>query len=399
MTKARIGATTRIVSEVNKTAIVQTLQTQGPLTLQQLREETGLSPATVNRIVDRLRSDDLIIDAGAATSSGGRPPRLLGFNSRRHSVIAIDIGARKISGNIFDLQGNHLSPHTTVVSIDQNGPDTASEAFEQVAQLCHELFDLAAAQGSPARAIGIGVPGMVRSDSGIVQFAPSVQWWDLPLASLLAERLGIPVVVENDVNLIALAEHRFGAARGCTNSVTFAIGTGVGAGVIINGEVYRGSLGGAGEVGYMLMDVDSLQRPWPGFGDLESRVSGRTLVEQVRETIGSQESELTHPRDALAILRAGDDQVEKLFKEFLDYIAMAVANISVVLNPEVVVFAGGAGVEIVEGLIPHVRARLQGRIPLVPQLRATEVKDVELIGASQVAIEEIQDFSYVTDRS
>lgn len=393
----RSGATTRIVSEVNSTAILEALQSSGPMTLQQIGGATGLSPATVNRIIDRLGKDRLVIDVGVATSSGGRPPRLIGYNSRRHSVIAIDIGARKISGGVFDLQGRRL--HTDVTTtVPGDDPAASSQVFEQVTVLIARLVARAERLNCPAQTVGVGVPGTVRTDTGIVQFAPSVHWWDLPLASLLTERIGLPVVVENDVNLIAVAEHKLGAARNSSNAVTIAIGTGVGAGLILNGRLYRGAHGGSGEVGYMLMDVGSLAQPWPGFGDLESRISGRTMVEQTREALGLDETALTHPRELVELVRSGNETAAAILRSTIDYVAMAVANISTVLNPEIVVVAGGAGSDLAELAIPMITARLQGRIPLVPRVVAAEVEDVELVGASLVAIEQSRDFRYVTNR-
>lgn len=393
----RTGATTRIVSKVNQTAVLDALRTSGPMTLRQLRSATGLSPATVNRIVDRLRADRLIVDGGAARSSGGRPPRLLEYNSRRHTVAAVDIGARTINAAVFDLQGQPVRQRNATHHIQHpDGPEWATSVFEQVVDLIAELMAQAQQSGYPTQAVGVSVPGTVRADTGMVQFAPSLRWWDLPLAGLLHERLKVPVVVENDVNLTAVAEHRLGVARGHQDVVAFAIGTGVGAGIIIDDRLYRGAQGGAGEVGYMLMDSAALDHPWPGFGDLESRVSGRRLVERLREALGVGADELAAPQDVVTLIRAGNQAAIAALWELVDYVALALSNICAVLNPEMIVLAGGAGRELAELAIPRLTERMCGRIPLVPPIVPGEVEHVELVGAAQLAIEQTRDSRYVT---
>jgi len=383
-------ATTRAVSQVNRTALVQTLRTDGPMTLTELQARTGLSPATVNRLVESMRREGLVVDVGVAASTGGRPPRLIGYNARASAVIAVDLGARTIDAALYDLSGEQLVAERAATQDDGTGEDSAN-VFDRVAELVERLIGSATELGAPCRAIAVGVPGTVRTDTGMVEFAPSLRWWNMPLADLLAERVGIPVVVENDVNLRALAEHRFGAGRGMSTMVVLAVGTGVGAGLIVGGELYRGAQGGAGEVGYLLMSRDSVARPWPGFGDLESRVGGPAIAR--RAAAGSTRLDAA---EVVARVRGGDETASALFREVVDDLAVAVANLSVVLNPEAVVLTGGVGDAAADLLLPALRARLQGRIPLVPRVCAAELADAELRGAAQLAIESSEHQLYLT---
>ncbi|GAA4212697.1 ROK family transcriptional regulator [Actinocatenispora rupis] len=391
-------ATTRAVSQVNRTALLEALRSGGPMTLQDLQSSTGLSPATVNRLVDAMRRDGLIVDVGVGVSTGGRPPRLIGYNARASSVIAVDLGARTIKGVLYDLSGAALAVRTVDTGADSDAA-SGPGVFDRVAELAERLVATGVEQGSPARAVAVGVPGTVRTDTGMVEFAPSLRWWDMPLAELLTERLGVPVVVENDVNLRAVAEHRLGAGRGMASMAVVAVGTGVGAGLVIGGELFRGAQGGAGEIGYMLLDRSSVARPWPGFGDLESRIGGPALARRAADAGLAEPKGGLDAERVLARVRAGDRTANEVFRAVVDEVAMAVANLAVVLNPEAIILAGGVGDAAADLLLPAVRARLAGRIPLVPKLVAAEVPDGELRGAAQLAVESSEHPVYLTSQS
>src|SRR6202042_3077384 len=177
------------------------------------------------------------------------------------------------------------------------------------------------------------------------------------------ERLELPVLVENDVNLLALVEHRRGAGVGCQNMVAVSIGTGVGAGLVLDGRLHRGWQGGAGELGYLLVEPASLEQAWPGFGDLESRI-GRAGIGSRAAAIGVGDG--TASIGDLLAAAANDELAQALVNAFTDELAFAIANISVVASPEVVVIGGQVG-RAAAGILSGIRARLTGRIPAVPR--------------------------------
>ena len=183
-------------------------------------------------------------------------------------MLAIDLGPRKITGAVIDMDGAfvHREIRATVPSGAEPQP---KQVFNRLLEFCLDLLKIAR-ERCPAQAVAVSVPG--RTQNGLVEFAPALQWWGMPLGELLRERLELPVLVENDVNLLALVEHRRGAGVGCQNMVAVSIGTGVGAGLVLDGRLHRGWQGGAGELGYLLVEPASLEQPWPGFGDLESRI-------------------------------------------------------------------------------------------------------------------------------
>ncbi|WP_327087168.1 ROK family protein [Nonomuraea sp. NBC_01738] len=369
MTKSGGGelktATLSSVAEANRAVIVATLREHGPMSRKELTERTGLSTATVNRLVGALRASRLVTETELGASTGGRPPQIIQFNAAAQSVLAFDIGAKRTTGAIVDLENRVLHREEWD---NEPGGDGSMHVYERLLRFCGELSDRATAVGSPAGAIGVSVPGVVRDDTGMVEFAPALRWWSMPIGRLLAERIGLPVLAENNVNVLALAEHRHGAGRGVDDLAMIVRGAGVGAGLILGGRPHRGFRGGAGEIGYMLMEPSSLDRPWPGYGDLDLRLGLETTAPAHDD--GGREA-VTPARDGL-----------------VDQLALAVANLSVVVSPELVVLGGALG-DRPEALATRVSERLVGRIPTPPRIVVSRMVDAGLIGAAEMAMEGI----------
>lgn len=382
----RQGVTTRQVAEVNSTALVAALRRRGPLTLQQLREATGLSPATITRLVDRLRRDGVVVNSGVERSTGGRPPVLVAFNPRQYSVVGLDVGAHRIGGALVDLDGTVLHEHAVATRADlpgstsrRGGHDAGMDVLERIVEVVQVLVAEGAAQRCPVRAIGVGVPGAVRSDTGVVQFAPALGWWDMPLSRLLTERTDRPVVVENDVNLIAIAEHRWGVGRGADDLLVIALGTGIGAALVLEGRLYRGHQGGAGEVGYTLLGKESLARTWPGFGDFETRVS------ELQTSLRELAPDAADWAAAVAAIDAATPDFTALVEELADTVALVCANAVSLLNPRRVVLGGSMGMALGDVLVPLIADRLRDRVPWQPEFAVASVDEAERRGAAQLA--------------
>lgn len=376
-------ASNRTAARVNSTILLDTLRQGGPLSRASLARATGLSIATVNRLVDRMIEDGEVEESGQASPTGGRPARLVRFNASAHAVLAVDVGANRISAAVMDLDARVLLRDERPVDIQAPGAGRA--VFESVVEAASAMLEEAAARRIDVRAACVSVPGVVRRRSGLVEFAPAVQWFDFPLVSLLEQRIGIAVHAENDVNLMALAELRRGAARGRSDVLAVTVGVGVGAALILDGRLYRGAMGASGELGYTLMSRSSLETPWPGFGDLESRIGAAAVRRRLGDEVGRGAEGL------LAGVRDGDVDARALFDEVVDDLALSIANASVLLNPELVVLGGELGRSSAELMIPAIAGRMQGRIPFVPDFAAAELGDAELIGAAELAIDASSD--------
>lgn len=374
-------ASNRVAAQVNRTVLLDALRVLGASSRADLARATGLSIATVNRLVDRLITDGEIVDRGVASSTGGRPARLVEFNSSASAVLAVDLGGRRITAAVTDLQAKILRRADSPISSD--GPSAGRGVYDSLVEVMQRLLAEAEVARTAIRAVCVGVPGVVRRDAGRVDVAPAVHWFDFPLVELLEDRFGIPVHIENDVNLTALAELRHGAARGSGDVIVVSIGTGVGAALVLDGRLHRGAVGAAGEVGYTMLDRSSLANPWPGFGDLESRVG----TAGVRRRMGDAEGSDSGMVPFLDGVRRADPKAMAVFDELVDDLSLLIANASVLVNPELVVLGGGFGRAAADLLLPAIERRLTGRIPFEPTLVRAELDEAELIGAAEFAIE------------
>jgi predicted NBD/HSP70 family sugar kinase len=192
-----------------------------------------------------------------------------------------------------------------------------------------------------------------------------------PLKAKLAERYDLPITVDNDVNLAALGELWFGAGQNVQDMVLVAIGTGIGAGVIIDGALYRGSKEASGEIGNMVPGREFLGKNYQDFGALESAASGTGIAARARELLGSQRSqaellELT-AEDVFESARKGEAWAWTVINETVDYLAIAIANLVSLFDPEMVVLGGGVS-RSADLLITPILARMNGMIPNLPKL-------------------------------
>jgi glucokinase len=246
-------------------------------------------------------------------------------------VIGLDLGGTDLKAGLVSCRGEIAH----FLRLPARACEHADAPFEVIAQAVAELRRVAA---GPLAGIGVGCPGVIDPASGaLVGRTPHLPHWDsLPLRALLMERLGTRLVVENDANLAALAEHRVGAARGARVSLTITVGTGIGCGVIVEGRVLRGAHGGAGELGHLPMDGRFPCRCGVP-GCVEPECSGSGLVARARE------AGLVVP-DAAAVFAAataGDQRATFLIERLTDRLGALIAAAVQLLDPEVIVIGGG----------------------------------------------------------
>ena len=364
-------ATASLMRRINRSAVLNLLRTESPIARSEIARRLGLSLPTVMRIIDDLVREDLVCFQGSEPS-GGRRRLLLEFKGSAHAVIGVDLGGTKMYGIVSDLNGQ-IHHEVRLPWQDNGGPE---HALESLYTLLEQLIALAQTGGRKIRGIGIGAPGVTLSASGTVVWAPSLGWRDLPLRQMLSERFSLPVFVENDVNVAALGEFGFGVERNTPNMVCVAIGTGIGAGLIIEGKLYRGHNQGAGEIGYFLPDISFLGRRYEGFGALEELASGNGIARRAQQLLNAQGDALAnHPltaEDVFHYARAGYPWAQTIIDETVDYLSQALAAVGALLDPEVIVLGGGV-VQSADLLIEPIRQRLQGAIPFVPRIVASNL--------------------------
>lgn len=225
---------------------------------------------------------------------------------------------------------------------------------------------------------------------------PEFGWTGVPFGTLLRQRTDLPIVVENDANALAFGELRAGAGKGLSGLVAIFLENGLGAGVITNGELYRGARAEAGEIGYLLMERSSLERSYDEHGDLEDRIGSLALTRRARELgVALPASGTLAAQDVFELARTGDRDAREMADEILDMVAIAVAALVIVLDPELVVFGSSFAGEHAN-VIPEIEQRLRGRIIRVPRVTpATHGEDGVLLGIAELAAAEVNGFAYI----
>ncbi len=345
---------------------------------------TGLSKPTVSALMADMASAGLVRVAseGHRTGSIGRPAALYELVPTARHVIAADIGATKMLVGIADLFGNLIVEREM-----ETGPD-APTAFERLGRAISSMLDVV---DEPCSAACIGVPGIYRADSDRVEQALNLPGFDaLTPRAWLAEQLGIPadrVHVDNDVNLAALGElaHLDDGQPG-GDFAAISIGTGIGGAMVVDGGLYRGGTGSAGELGSLL-----LQHPEPGeapitLEDVAAAPSIRKLFGRAIED--GYDSGLAPSSDVpeiLAAARANDAAASHVLRRVAESMALAVSHLCLIADPARVVFGGGVGVNPV--FVDAVRERLEGLVSVPPELAASSLgRRAALTGAVSMSL-------------
>lgn len=305
-----------------------------------LARHTGLSRATVSSIVAELLEADVVVESARRTRSGGRPGQVVRFHGTSRAVVGVEVGASHLSAVRSDLQGT-VQDSVRIECNVQGEPRATVELLKNTVQ---QLIDTSSA---PVLGIGLALPSpILRDHPGRLSTALFPAWSDIDIVAELSEATGRPVAVDNDANLGALAEHWWGAGRGRPDFAYVKVATGVGAGVILNGDVYRGSGGIAGEIGHTALDASGPACRCGLSGCLESFVGTQSLLRQAQQ----RHAQLTptpnwgQPQPTLpgliAAARSGDTEARQLIAEAGHWLGVALANLLNLINPGCIVLGG-----------------------------------------------------------
>jgi glucokinase-like ROK family protein len=381
---------------INRSAVLEYLRLAGSASRAEISQRLSISLPSVMRIVDQLIETGLVRATGAKVSGRGRGRDLLEIDVEDNLVIGIDLGGSHISGGLVNLGGTLLQEYR-----DSTIGGSGEENFHKLAAFLQTILAQSKRQNARILGIAIGVPGILDSRTGSVRLAPGMNWKDFPLLERLQRVTDLPILLENDVNLATLGEHWFGAGRGVRDLVMVAIGTGIGAGIILDGRLHRGSSEASGEIGYILPGVQFLNRQYPGFGALESVASGKGIAEQAVEKWirlhGPENVPALEAPDVFSAARDGQPWAVQVLDETIDYLSLALANVIVCLDPELVILGGGLAGS-ANMLIEPIQKRLQGVIPRLPRIEESLLGDkAAILGAVVLVFRNHTDYSVVSN--
>ena len=380
------------VRETNIRDLLRLLRLHSPCSRADLARLSGLTAPTVSAGISRLQRHGLVTTLGRASSNGGRPPGLLEFNARHGYVVGVDIGGSHLGIVMADLNGTIVGRGTTIFRAERR----PKAVTEMIADGIKRVSQQQKVPMSKILHIAVGAPGITDVAAGRVLSAYSLtDWHDVPLRDLVEEKTRISTTVDNDVNLSALGEAWCGAARNVANFIFLAIGTGVGAGIVVNGTLHHGANWSAGEVGYMLLPGLTSDPPLiDGAGALESAVGGQSVREAWIGQTGSAPSVRPPlPTEIFDLAATGDGVGREILSRVAEHLAMAITNLSLVLDLSLVVLGGGVGYH--PGLLRAIEKRLERNQFARPQLIVSGLKgEAQLYGAIWLALQavEAQDF-------
>ncbi|MEH7304451.1 ROK family transcriptional regulator [Neobacillus drentensis] len=325
-----------LVKKMNQKVLLNEIVSNSPISRARLSEITGLNKSTVSSQVNTLIEKKLIFEIGQGQSSGGRKPVMLVFNKNAGYSISIDIGVDSINGILTDLKGNIVVDQYHRLekpSLDNN----KDILFSMIKELSSQIPE------SPYGLIGIGVcvPGLVSTEQKVI-FTPNIDWnYQLDLKADIEKEFQVPVFIENEANAGAYGEKVFGAAKNYENLIYVSVGTGIGIGIVINHDIYRGVNGFAGEMGHLTIDYNGLKCSCGNKGCWELYASEKALLHTFQ-----QNNRVTSSQELINLANQNDPDILMGLQNFGFYLGIGLTSIINTFNPQVVIIRN----DIVEAL-------------------------------------------------
>ncbi|AOZ93469.1 ROK family protein [Paenibacillus crassostreae] len=317
-----------LVKKINKSIVLDTIRRHGPLSRIQVSEKTGLNKATVSNLVLELLANYLVEEIGPGESSGGRKPTMLLFHRSAGHAIGLELSVTHLTGILTDLEDNIVAEYSTRLT-QRDFPSVLDEMHQAIRSLMQK------APSSPhgVVGIGVGVPGMV-DDSGTILFAPNLGWEKIPLKDILEDAFSIPVTIDNEANAGAEGELHYGAGIDVHHLIYISAGMGIGSGIIVDGQLYKGARGYAGETGHMTIEANGSKCSCGNQGCWELYASEITYGDLSKDLPAHTTQEL------IPHALQHDPAILGLFNTIGHYLGIGITNIINSFNPELIIIGG-----------------------------------------------------------
>jgi predicted NBD/HSP70 family sugar kinase len=370
---------------INRSIILNVIKTHGPISRADIAHLTGLSPATVTSITGLLIEEDLIFEKSTGDSSGGRPPILLALNPRGGFVIGIKLMESQAVAALTDLNATVIEK----TNVELRNTELTS-VIDELVLLVENLMKNNKIPKKRLFGVGIGLAGVIDSVNGILRKSPFFGWKDVPFRDLLDVRLKVPIFLDNDVNTLTLGEKWLDNGVHADNYVVITVGRGIGMGIIINGQIYRGKGGGAGEFGHLVVNQNGPVCDCGKRGCLESYLGDQALVMRAKHEVDPSIESID---ELIQMAAGGNIAAGKLFEWAGDLLGQELANLINLLDPKLIIISG-EGVRMGDPFFSSMRAAIQKNA--VPELfENTEIRintwgdDVWARGAASLVIGEL----------
>lgn len=348
MTQFTWSTLPQVVKNVNKHAVLDLIRfTPGGISRAELAQHMDLSRAAMTTIVNDLLESGVIRESESRNGHNGRPPIILEINPARGFVAGIDMGASHLTVILADFSAQVIDE----IEVPFNIASSPETCLGQASDLLLDILKKHELTASSLSAIGLGVPGPIDSEAGMVFAPPIMPGWDgYPIQANLEEKWNLPVSLNNDAELGAIGEWAYGAGRGENFLAYIKVGTGIGAGILLNGQIYRGATGSAGEIGHLTIEENGPRCECGNAGCLEALAGGRAIARQAKEAIRKGKRTLLASlgpieeitaRDVASAARRGDLVAQEIISRAGSYLGIAIAGLVNLFNPRMIVVGGG----------------------------------------------------------
>lgn len=379
--KKASAARSNTIRDINRQIVLNYVRELGPISRADIARETALQRSTISLIVDELRLDGLVEEV-SGESTGGRPPSLLSLRTADAVAIGVDLGTVKTVIASSDLAGRVL---------EQEEFPTDNDVKKTLAAIVHSAQRLIGKNSGTIEGIGISLPGLVDPETGNI-FVPHFRWHDSPLAETLTRATSLPVSIDNDANAAALAELWFGRPeiREVRDFILVLVEAGVGTGIVINGQVYRGDGGTAGEFGHMTIGSGAPVECAVGSRECwEAFASERAALARYQKLSRSNGSNDVNFANLMDLALRGERNARTALKETARYLGIGIANLIQGLGPEAVIVGGPIArvwPVIVEDLKASVGSSICRGFPSTPIMESTLGPQPTLMGALSLVL-------------
>jgi predicted NBD/HSP70 family sugar kinase len=340
----------------NRAQALAAVYHNGPITRQEIGEATGVSPATVSNLVGDLLDQGVIVEAGAEDSNGGRPRALLRVKPEYRYVVGVDVGETAILVELFDLDMRVRASHSITPTPGRLDPETTAE---YVLEGLDRVVTHSRIPPEEILGVGVGVPGLVENGDDAIVHGQTIGWDGVPFGKMLRRGTSLPLFVENGAKTFGQAEKWFGAARDAENAIIVLLGTGTGASIFTEGELYRGASSSAGEWGHTTVMVNGRTCRCGAKGCLEAYVGGWAIVARYdklrRRTPSGSDTDLVARLTVIAEAPSGDQAAAEVLQETATYLGAGIANLINLFNPERIVVGGWINEILGDRLLPAIR--------------------------------------------
>jgi len=396
-------ASAELQYKINISIIFNYIRENEPISRIKIANDLKISPSAVSRVIGKLIEDGYVVEADKLKTKSGKRPTLIKIKQDKSFVIGMDLGKEKFKLALTNFKDEIIEKYSGFkISNDKNIAEKIINEIKKILSKYHQDKKL---KQDKLKAICVGIPAVIDIDNGKIISAPLYgDWKDLNLKEILGSEFNIPIYVENDVNLSALGEKHYGKGKNFKDFIFVEISNGIGAGIVIDNQLFRGSLGSAGEVGFTIINADNLGFKVKNKGFLEKFASVESIKKKVikeikngRKTIITEmvknDIEKIEPYMVCEAATRGDELANDIITEMIDFLSIGIINLILIQNPQIIVLGGDicnlpeVNRLFLEPIIEKIRSSIPFEIPWIELSLLGE--DASIVGASYMAIESL----------